>query len=184
MRRLLVIAVVLSVLGSTMPVANAAFWTGSCIVGLKLDFNSPVRLTGTALSYSVTMEPIVDLDLTVSGAQPCLVTLDSDQVSRSTSVSASGSSTAWSCSATLASGGWNQSWTDRNGVANPPTFFGSHTLTGTWNNWVLTIRDTSLSVIGVAHLSTQLQEATMLERCAGAGFTSIRMNGVLAFQSP
>lgn len=184
MRRSILIIMSLTVWAAAMPSANAALWTGSCILGLKLDFTSPVRMTGTAPSYTITMEPTIDLDPTVSGVQPCVVTLDADQVSRSTSISASGSSTMWSCSSTLASGSWNQSWTDRHGFANPPTLFGSHTMTGTWNDWILGIDNAELSVLGVAHLSVQQQEHGKLADCAGGGFRTLRLNGVLVFQDP
>jgi hypothetical protein len=167
-----------------VPQANAALWTGACAVNVRFNFATPVRAVGTAPDYSITVSSVADLDPLNSGTQGCAVTLDPLEIGRSTSVSATGSSVEWSCAAAVASGSWNQQWFDSSGSGSPPAMFGSHTVTGTWGDWVLTLTDASLTTVGVAELTLAPTEATKLAQCPLIGFTSLGMTGTLVFQDP
>ena len=61
---------------------------------------------------------------------------------------------------------------------------GSHTVTGTWGDWQLTLIDDDLEVVGVADLTLAAGEATKLAQCPLIGFSSLSMTGVLVFQDP
>jgi hypothetical protein len=184
MRRLGLAAMVMALSMTIVPQANASLWTGACAVNLRFNFSTPVRAFGTAPDYSISVSSVADVDPTKTGTQGCAVTLDPLEIGRGTSVSASGSSIEWSCAAAVSSGSWNQQWLDSSGSSTPPAMFGSHTVTGTWGNWQLTLVDDNLAVVGVADLTVAASDATKIAQCPLIGFTSLSMTGVLVFQDP
>lgn len=185
MRKIGIISAVMAVMITSAPQVGASVWTGACVLDLTFHFNSLIRLTGTAPDYSIDVSPAADLDLTKSGSQACAITLDPLEPSRTTEVVAEdGSSTLWSCSSVLGSGSWDQGWRDGGGSSSPPSFLGSHTITGTWGEWVLTVSSPSLNVIGVANLTIAPEDAAKIDRCPLTGLASVTMTGVLVFQDP
>ncbi|MGH2754970.1 MAG: hypothetical protein ACRDLB_11115, partial [Actinomycetota bacterium] len=120
------------------------------------------------------------------GTQECAISLDALEFSRTTDISASGTSTEFSCSAVVASGSWDQEWRDSGGASSPtPMFGGTHTIDGTWGDWVLTIRDDDPAVvIGVAQLTVDPGGATDFSQCPLVGLTRLRMVGAIVFQDP
>lgn len=149
------------------------------------EFRLGIKATSlTAPSYSLTLEPAVDLNPLAAGQQACAITLDAFEPLRSTSGGGSGVSTLWTCEFALGSGSWNQSWTDSSGAHSPPSVSGSHLLTGTWGSWTLVVNTPSLNFVGVAHLTTQAFENLKAPACAGAGVSSLTMIGQMVFQDP
>lgn len=164
--------------------ANAGIFTGTCVLNVTFQFFSPVNGTTSAPSYSVSISPsAADFDPLWSGTQPCAVSGDVSPA-RTTVGGGSGSSTIWSCGAVLASGDWDQSWFNRSGNAGPPSLNGSHTITGTWDNWEMVVRNPSLSFTGNIHLTLSPFENSKALGCAGGGITSLTMIGVMVFQDP
>lgn len=182
-RTIVVMCAVAALLASAVPPVNAGLYSGTCVLKVTFNFNSPVKTLNTAPGYSVSVSPAADVDPTWSGQQPCAVSLDPLSPARETSVSASGSSSIWACGGVLASGSWDQQWTDESGSASPSAVFGSHTITGTWGAWTLEVRNSSLSFVGVAELTVDPSDATKASRCP-SGFSSLTMTGVMAFQDP
>jgi len=182
-RRALIIAIaVAALMVGLVPNASAGLYSGSCQLVLTFNFSSGVGLD-TKPSYSISASPAVDLDPTWSGSQPCLVTLDAFNPTRETSVSGSGSSSIWACGAVLASGSWDQSWTNKSGGSSPSAIFGSHTITGSFGEWILEVRN-PLSFVGAAEMTVHPLDATKAAQCASGGFSSIRMIGTMVFQDP
>lgn len=163
--------------------ARASLWSGACLVSVTFNFENNIRLVDGAPDYSVELEALADLDVMRPGMQGCMITLDALEPSRATSGGGSGSSSEWSCAAAVGSGSWEQSWTDGSGSSSPPGFSGSHTITGSWNDWVLTVRNPSLNVVGVAHLSAPF-DTQEVDRCVLVGLSEVTMVGVLLFQDP
>ncbi len=182
MKRLALFVLSIFVMGSMVPV-DASLWSGTCTVSVTFSFDQPIRLALTNPDYEVALGDFADIDPLKSGMQGCAITLDALEPSRATGGSGSGSSTEFSCSATVASGSWTQGFVDGSGAQSPPEFSGTHTLTGTWNNWVLTIRSDSLNVVGVAHL-TSPSASLSVDDCVLLGMNEITMVGQLVFQDP
>jgi hypothetical protein len=183
-RRLSLVVTLLALSMAIVPRAEASLWTGACAVNVRFSFSTPIRTVLTAPNYSVTVSQVADVDPTKTGSQGCAVTLDPLNIGRATAVSASGTSTEFSCSAVVASGGWNQQWVDSSGSGSPPPMVGSHTVSGTWGNWQLTLVDDNLAVVGVADLTVAASSAADLSQCPLNGLWSLTMTGVLVFQDP
>ena len=184
MRRIGLVCTIVALFAATVPQANAALWTGACAVNVRFNFATPIRGFGTAPDYSITVSSAADVDPTKSGTQGCGVTMDPLEIGRGTSVSATGSSTEWSCAAAVASGAWNQQWFDSSGSGSPPAMIGSHAVAGTWGDWELVLTDDNLAVIGVAALTINPTEAAKVAQCPLGGITSLGMVGTLVFQDP
>lgn len=182
-RALLMSGLSMILLVVTGPQASAQVWTGACVLNVTFQFGSPVRLTGTNPGYTISVTPAADLDPTWSGSQPCVTSLDALSPARATSVSASGSSTLWTCGSVLASGRWDQQWTDRSGNSSPPAVFGSHTIAGSWGDWVLEVRNPSLNFLGIMPLTVHPSSASKIAQCS-TGISSLTMTGVMEFQDP
>ena len=184
MRRIGLVGMIVALSMTMLPQADAALWTGACLVNVRFNFTTPVRTYGTAPDYSISVSSVADVDPTKSGTQGCAVTLDPLEIGRGTSVVANGSSTEWSCAAVVASGRWDQQWFDSSGSGSPPSMIGSHSMVGTWGHWTLALTDANLAVVGVAELTLAPGEATKLAQCPLIGFTSLGMTGTLVFQDP
>jgi len=182
LRRVSCIAICFSLLAAHSP-AKASLWSGACIVNVTFNFLSPIRATTTSPSYNVSLSGGIDLDPLTAGVQACAITLDALEPLRKTSASGSGSSTIWSCGATLASGSWEQEWRDASGNLNPPRVNGSHSIVGTWDDWTMELRVPSLSFVGVAELTLAPFENLKAVDCLN-GINSLTMSGVMVFQDP
>jgi hypothetical protein len=145
-------------------------------VDVRVNFNSPVRLTDTHPNYGISMGSFLP--------NTCVVSLDPLNPIRSTGGGGNGSSSIFTCGAALASGSWSQSWTNSSGSSNPPDVVGSHVLTGTWDDWELEVVNPSLSFTGVAHLRLAPFEQLKTATCATGSISSIAMVGVMYFQDP
>jgi hypothetical protein len=179
----LVVAIV-ALTASWVPPAHAALWTGTCTVLVTVNFGTRITAAGiSGTNYSISLEG-VDLNPVTAGQQACAITLDPLEPTRSTGGGGNGSSSLWTCGFGLGSGSWSQSWADSSGVGSPPTVVGSHTITGSWNDWVLEVNNPALNFVGVAELTLQAAENLKLAQCAGAGVSSITMIGQMIFQDP
>jgi hypothetical protein len=173
-RTTLVVCVTIGLLGGVVPQAQATIYTGACAFNVNFVFDSPVRATGTAPTYTIGTSTLA----------PCVITLDALEPTRRSSVDANGSSSIWTCNATLASGRWDQAWTDSHGNPSPPAILGSHLITGTWGAWTMKVQNPSLSFVGVMPLTIGPGSATSLAQCLTSGVSVIHMVGVLVFQDP
>jgi hypothetical protein len=166
------------------PSASASLWSGTCALDVTFSFSSPVRrldpLALTRPSYSISVAPAVDLDPLTGGSQPCAVTLSGTNPFRETSVSASGTSTLWTCEATSAGGSWTQGW---NG--SPPSVNGSHLITGGSDAWTMVVHNgPPPTFAGSMELVIHPDDAGKLAQCELNGVSSLKMTGVMVFQDP
>lgn len=165
---MVVLITVLAAFGLGAPSASASSLVhGECVVNLTFDFDSPVKSTLTSPTYSL------------SGLGQCFTLLNTD-LDPTTSVVGSGSSTVWSCGATLAGGTWDQSWDPA-----PSAIAGVHSITGTWGAWEIVVQ--APGYLGVGEFTTradQPSEALKVTKCATSGISKIKMTGVLSFQDP
>lgn len=168
----------------TLPARSEVLWTATCTLTVTFRFNSPVRTTGTAPTYDITVAPALDLDPTWDGTQPCVSTFSGTEPGRTTSVTASSTNTTlWTCGAVVSRGNWSQSWRDRHGVLDPPPQTGSHFITGTWGAWTMELENLGLSLVGAIALTVHPDDAGKLASCQG-GFTSLKMVGQQIVQDP
>jgi len=179
---LVVIAVVALMVPSSS--AHASLWGGTCELDVTFTFSSPIRrldpLALTRPGYSISVAPAVDLDPLTGGSQPCAVTLSGTNPFRETSVSASGTSTLWTCEAANADGSWTQGW---NG--SPPSVNGSHLITGGPDAWTMVVHNSpSLTFAGTMELVIHPDDAGKLAQCELNGVSSLKMTGVMVFQDP
>jgi hypothetical protein len=184
-RRLIGVLIPLLLAGSTTP-AGADAWSGSCVLDLQFQFNQLVLLSGTRAGYTIGVSAPTDADLDKgwSGTQACVTSLDPTDPIRRTVVTNTGSSgnTEFSCSLVHSWGGWNQSWFDRSGDANPGNIAGSHLLVGTWDDW--TMRIEAPNFVGVVELRVHPDDIGRVGDCRGVGLAFLKMRGVMYFQDP
>ncbi len=184
--RILGTAATLAAVLASAPAAEASLWSGTCAVNVTFTFSSPVRspdpttLTVTRPSYSISVAPAADLNPLTSASEPCAVTLSGVDPFRETSVSASGTSTLWTCQATRAGGSWTQSW-----GGSPPAVSGSHAIVGGPDGWTMVVHNSpSLTFVGTMELVVHPGDTAKLAQCALGGITSLTMTGVMVFQDP
>jgi hypothetical protein len=165
------------------PVARGSVFTGTCVLNLTFNFDSPIKAAalsqGRNVSYSISASPAADLNPLDGGSQPCVVDTNALNPFRPTDASGSGQAIAWTCEAAAGTGSWDQSWTP-----DPVSVSGAHAITGTWGNWHMVVNNASLSFTGSMDLTVAASDATKLSQCAGAGISSLRMTGVMHFQDP
>ena len=174
----------LVLLGGTTP-ARADVWTGSCTLTVTFNFSS--RVEGalalpwvTTPSYSISVGPAVDLNPLTGTWEPCVISLDALDPFSTTSVSASGSSNIWTCTSTLASGSWSQSW-----PSSAPSVVGSHLITGGPEGWTMTMHNwPTMNFVGTMDLTVHPSDALSLAQCETRGLSSLTMIGEMEFQDP
>ena len=158
----------MSLVATNIPSANASIWGGACTLSLEFFFNSPVRATATAPSYSVD-----------ASGSTCTSSADLSRLVFQTFGGGNGSSILWSCDATAAEGSWSQGFS-----SGLPPVGGSHVITGTDGAWVLVALDSDLTFAGIAELTVAPSDATKLATCHTSGMSSIAMTGVMEFVDP
>ena len=185
--RTVVAAMVMSVtLATGVPGAHALPWSGTCSLALTFQFGSPVRSATASAgpvsrpTYSIQVAPATDLNAATSAIEPCVIEPGGLAPFRTTSIAASGSSTVWTCEGTEAAGSWQQSWTP----SPPPMVSGSHVITGGPQTWTLVIYNYPAGrYIAAMELTVHPADAAKLAQCELGGMTSLRMMGLLEFQS-
>lgn len=173
-QRILATGVAVVLMWSATPPAQASIFSGSCPIQVNFTFESRVSglPTLSAPGYSVTIS-------NYSGI-PCVVAPDLAQPLRLTSGGGNGSSSIWTCEATLGQGSWSQSW----GSGFPAVTSGSHLISGTWGSWTMLVRSSSLNFIGLAELTINPSQASGLVQCEQSGISSLSMIGTMVFQDP
>ena len=178
-RKFLLAAILGAMFASVVPPAHAGLWSGACAVRVTMDFRSPVRPPLASAGYDLSLEGLVDLDLTKSGMQSCVTTL-TGEATGGTYAGGSGVASVWSCAGVVAQGTWHQSF-DPEG---PDGFSGTHALTGGWGAWTLSVANSSLNVLGAGELTLQAVETLKTPSCATGTLSSVTMVGTLVFQDP
>lgn len=186
-RKVLLIVLCMSLFGTVQP-AQAGIFSGVCSLELVFHFSgSGMNGTTSAPDYEIEVRPfLADFDpLGWSGAQPCVVSGDIENPARDTFVTAdNGDSTIFSCAAVAGGGNWDQGWLRFNGQSAPASVDGNHTIEGTWDNWVLTATNSSLTFTGAVQLRLSPFEHLTAARCATGNIQSLRMVGLFVFQDP
>ncbi|MFN2544571.1 MAG: hypothetical protein ABR600_08390 [Actinomycetota bacterium] len=169
----LVLFAAMSIAGAGAPAAQASLWSGTCEMAVTFHFLSPVRASGTAPGYTISLDSSL-----------CYVTLDGVNLYHTTTLDADGTSSTWTCGATVAGGRWDETWHNAAGQSSPAPILGSHFITGTWGAWTLKIQNPSLSFVGVMELTLAPVSAGSLAQCALSGVSTVSTFGVMVFQDP
>lgn len=148
-RSICAILIALLVLG-LQPARAATLDTVECELNVTITFISPGQkmksnvFPPTTSDYTIDVTQAKDLDPGTLGTQACRYTSGGVPVFRSTLVTATPTMTDddhWTCEAVLATGTWTQTWSP----GLPPDVVGAlYTITGTWGNWELTIRENAV----------------------------------------
>lgn len=183
-RKTLVIVLCVLLLAALAPAARAGVFTGTCALNVTFNFDTPVRsITSTqarmATSYNVNAGDAADLNPLKAGSQGCAINASPLDPFRGTSASGGGSAISWTCEAVAASGSWDQQF-----HPDPDPVSGSHTIAGTWGNWVMFVNNPSLSFTATINLTVAPADAGKLAQCETNGITSLRMTGVMHLQDP
>lgn len=182
-RKSLSLALAACLLLLVAPSARASIFTGTCVLNLTFNFESPIRSVavngGRDIGYDISVSPAADLSPLDGGSQPCVVDTNALNPFRPTTATGSGRAIAWTCEAAAGSGSWDQAW-----FPDPAHVDAAHSIFGTWGNWVMVLNNASLSFTGHMNLTVASSDATKLSTCETSGISSLRMTGVMHFQDP
>ena len=186
MRRKLAVVAISSVLFFNFAPARAAIFTGTCVMNLDFEFSTPIRSATSfaaaerrSTSYNIGGFGAADLNPLTDRFESCVVDNDPLNPFKVTSASGDGNAIAWYCEAAAGSGSWTQDWDP-----DPGAVVGSHTIAGTWGNWVMVVSDPTLNFTGTINLTVAPSDETKLRDCELNGISNLRMTGVMHFQDP
>ena len=181
MRRTVVaLAISLMVLGTTQP-ADAVVWSGSCALSVRFNF-SPYVNSATASptsiatpDYWLTVNPLVDLNPTTTTKEPCAASLAGTPPIMTTSVTASGTATAWTCEGIVGGGSWSQNW-----GAAMPAVSGAHTLEGGPGGILITITNLPATDV-VGQIELAVSDPLRMAQCGLGSIVSLQTVGIMEF---
>jgi hypothetical protein len=188
-RKLVVIALCSVLVGALAPAARAGVFTGTCILNVAFTFDTPIRsvTSGTAsgpeaamaVGYEVSASNGADVNPVKAGQQGCVIDVDPLDPFRGTAASGGGTAVSWTCEDVVAGGSWNQEF-----FPDPDPMFGSHTIVGTWGNWVMEVHNPSLTFTATINLTVAPSDVRKLQECETNGITELQMVGVMHLQDP
>jgi hypothetical protein len=167
---------VVSLLAFGAPQAQANVFSGVCAVGLTFQFDRPVTAVPAPVHYDIFAG--APRGVTLANG-PCVSDVEPLSPFRNMSASGSGDAVTWSCEAVVGLGSWEQSFNP-----DPPPMFGSHTITGTWGDWTMVVRNAQLNYTGEIQLTLDPFDAAKSAQCAAGGISTLSMTGVMHFQDP
>ena len=179
-RSIIPLAMSIVLIGLIQP-AQAVVWSGSCALSVRFDFSPYVTSAAaspgsvTSPNYWLTVTPLVDLNPTTTAKEPCTASMAGVPPIVSTSVTAAGTATAWTCEAILGGGGWSQSW-----GGSIPSVSGAHTLKGGPGGILITITDFPAANF-VAEIELAVTDPLRLAQCELGSILSLQTAGIMEF---